>query len=169
MSQKESFYSKQSLKFQQSQFTIEKLSQDITNYEANLKEVKSENSKVQVKLSEQVSRFKELKTKHDELIKKLETKSSLLEVAKEQIKTLEGSLRSFVNFYRTKKKLTAKILSEKAVVLNESAKTDDKNSIIVNPESLQSENDHIYYINLASEILKSNQDARLNYLLIVSF
>jgi len=171
-SQKENFHAKQSIKFQQSQFTIEKLGQEIASLQSAVKELKSENAKLQIKVTEQASRYKDARTKQDELAMKLETKTSLLDVAKGQIFSLETSLRNFVKFYQIKKKLTENILSEKAALrqqnVNESPKSgkDEKSliSVSMNADSLQSENDHIYFINLASEILVTNQDSRLNYL-----
>jgi chromosome segregation ATPase len=72
--QKEIFFNKKLVKLQQLQFTIDNLNKEITQHTQNLNEAKDENSKLQLKLSEQSNRYRELKQKHDELVKTVSSK-----------------------------------------------------------------------------------------------
>lgn len=76
--QKEVFYNKQLVKLQQQQFTIDNLNKDIAQYAQSQNEFKDENSKLQLKISEQSNRYRELKQKYDELVKTLTSKVTQL-------------------------------------------------------------------------------------------
>jgi hypothetical protein len=95
----------------------------------------------------------------------LQIKNELLETAKEKIEKLEENLRNFVKLYKIKKQMTENILrdtrplSVKDLTINESE--------FSLPKYLRNEHDHIYYINLANNILMNTQDGPLNFLLQV--
>jgi hypothetical protein len=76
LSNKETFFNKKLLRLTQCEFTIDKLNKELTNESTAVKDLKSENSKILLKLAEQSNRYKEMKFKNDELNKTIESKVS---------------------------------------------------------------------------------------------
>lgn len=145
---KEAYFNKQSLKFQQSQFSIEKLNQEMNSNLEIIKELKIENSKLNLKCAEQSNRYKETKLKLDELMIALNNKKDLLDNAKEKIKTLESNLSNFIDLFKMNKCLNIENLF-----------MDEEN------KDFKINNYFNYFIQLVSKLMDNKHDSQLNSLL----